>query len=31
MKYEAKAEKLLEQVNAEVKPLNIEGTLKSYP
>lgn len=26
-----KAEKLLEQVNAEVKPLNIEGTLKSYP
>ena len=27
----AKAEKLLKQVNAEVKSLNIVGTLKSYP
>jgi len=26
-----KAEKLLQSVNAEVKQLNIEGTLKSYP
>ena len=26
-----KAEKLLQRVNAEVKPLNIEGALKSYP
>lgn len=26
-----KAEKLLERVNREVKPLNIAGTLKSYP
>lgn len=26
-----KAEKLLERVNKEVKPLNIQGTLRSYP